>query len=137
MLCQFESGDGDLIRCSLCGTERRTEGDPRRYIRRCGADPPLSPRSATDPVSPSLERALSVHRGEPCIHRGAVLEADVCNVCGMKGQPFDVFACELHGKCMVRRFRNDRPELAVCMNCDDFKAKEPYAGGAPMKTKLG
>jgi hypothetical protein len=58
----------------------------------------------------------------PCAHRGEVLERSTCTACGMRGQPFDVFACELHGKCMVRRFRNDRPELKVCVNCDDFRA---------------
>jgi hypothetical protein len=58
----------------------------------------------------------------PCAHRGEIIERAVCNVCGMKGQPFDVFACELHGKCMVRRFRNDRLELKVCVLCDDFRA---------------
>ena len=58
----------------------------------------------------------------PCVHRGTVLERGTCNSCGQRGQPFDVFACALHGKCMVRRFRNDRPDLKVCANCDDFAA---------------
>jgi hypothetical protein len=57
-----------------------------------------------------------------CAHRGEILERGVCNSCGHVGQPFDVFACELHGRCMVRRYRNDRPELKVCANCDDFRA---------------
>jgi len=57
-----------------------------------------------------------------CVHRGEILERGVCTVCGMKGQPFDVFTCELHGKCMVRRYRNDRPDLRVCVSCDDFRA---------------
>jgi hypothetical protein len=58
----------------------------------------------------------------PCAHRGDVLERAVCNACGMKGQPFDVFACAIHGRCMVRRYRNDRAEIAVCVNCDEFVA---------------
>jgi hypothetical protein len=57
-----------------------------------------------------------------CAHRGEVLERSTCTACGMRGQPFEVFACELHGRCMVRRYRNDRPELSVCANCHDFVA---------------
>jgi hypothetical protein len=60
----------------------------------------------------------------PCAHRGEVLERATCTACGMKGLPFDVFACAIHGRCMVRRYRNDRPELAVCVNCDDFSASD-------------
>lgn len=59
---------------------------------------------------------------QACANRGVVIEQGTCNACGIAGQPFDVFACELHEKCMVRRFRNDRPELKVCVNCDDFRA---------------
>ncbi len=55
-----------------------------------------------------------------CSHRGEVLERGTCNACGMKGLPFEVYACALHGRCMTRRYRNDRPDLSVCMNCDDF-----------------
>jgi hypothetical protein len=57
-----------------------------------------------------------------CVHRGEVIERAVCNACGMRGQSFDVFGCAIHGQCMVRRYRNDRPELAVCVSCGDFLA---------------
>jgi hypothetical protein len=56
----------------------------------------------------------------PCIYLGDVLEMAVCNSCGMKGQPFEICACELHARCMTNRFRNDRPDLKVCINCDDY-----------------
>jgi hypothetical protein len=65
-----------------------------------------------------------------CVHRGDVVEHGVCNACGMKGQPFDVFACELHGKCMVRRYRNDRPELTVCLTCEAYAARDPTCESA-------
>jgi hypothetical protein len=57
-----------------------------------------------------------------CAHRGDVIDRGVCNVCGMKGQEFHILACALHGRCMVRRYRNDRPGLKVCVACIDFEA---------------
>jgi hypothetical protein len=48
------------------------------------------------------------------------METGTCNLCGIRGQSFQAFACALHGRCTVRRTRNDRPDLAVCFNCDDF-----------------
>jgi hypothetical protein len=67
----------------------------------------------------------------PCSRRGDVLERGVCNACGLQGKPFEVFACPLHGRCQTRRFRNDRPDLAVCLACDDFL---PAAVPVPVPT---
>jgi hypothetical protein len=61
---------------------------------------------------------------EACVHRGPTIADDTCNVCGFRGQPFEVYACALHGRCMVKRYRNDRPDLAVCLNCDDYVPRE-------------
>jgi hypothetical protein len=108
--------DGKWIACRACGTRRKFAGDPEKYIRTCGKAGSVARQT------PEARLGLILVDGVACLHRGDIVETGTCNVCGMRGQPFDVFACELHGKCMVRRFRNDRPELKVCVLCDDFRA---------------
>jgi hypothetical protein len=61
----------------------------------------------------------------PCAHIGPAIAEGICNACGMKGQPFQIFACDLHVKCMVKRYRSDRPDLKVCFNCDDYVPRDP------------
>lgn len=113
--CRFESVGIDTIRCNVCGTSRRHVGDPSDYHRKCGSPyRDLPDREATEQPKPDLRFTT------PCVHRGEVLERGTCTACGFRGTPFEVFACEVHGKCMVRRYRNDRPDLRVCTNCDDF-----------------
>jgi hypothetical protein len=111
-VCQFLRISSTNIRCSVCGTEREHKGNPVAYVRLCGAAPA---GASTSPWTPLMT---------PCVHRGDVVERDVCNVCGMKGQPFEIHTCELHGRCMQRRYRNDRPGITVCMQCEDYQADE-------------
>ncbi len=107
MRCQFATIAEGVISCRRCGVVRRTVQSPENYFRLCD-----HPRAPLDEMRSGFTT--------PCVHRGTVLEKATCNACGMKAQPFEVFACELHGKCMVRRYRNDRPDLTVCFNCGDF-----------------
>jgi len=109
--CQFVSVGNRQIRCTVCGVERMTAEAPERYHRICERAQPIK-------IKPRLRSPFN----STCVHRGEVLERGLCNACGMKGQPFDILACELHGKCMGQRYRNDRPDLKVCVLCDDFKA---------------
>jgi len=112
MNCVFVRINADLIRCLNCGTERITSEDPARYHRTCSIHD-----SAAELVL--VGDTLSRLR-DSCIYRGPIVEQAACNVCGMHGQPFQIYGCELHGRCMVKRFRNDRPELKVCVTCEDF-----------------
>lgn len=54
-----------------------------------------------------------------CVHRGAFLEVAVCNVCSLKGQPFDKFACAIHGACSVTR---KHTKVKACVSCEDRTA---------------
>jgi hypothetical protein len=112
MLCQFVRISPTTVRCANCGTERAHQGNPTTYVRLCGTAPAASPVNATAQWTSLLT---------PCVHRGDVVETGVCNVCGMKGQPFEIHACELHERCMAKRYRNDRPNLKVCLLCDDYE----------------
>jgi hypothetical protein len=111
-LCVFVATCPGMIRCLNCGTERQTPELPTRYRRVCqaGDEKPY--------VGPLVG----------CQHRGPLIEVGSCNVCGMHGQPFQIYRCEVHAKCMVNRYRNDRPDLKVCVNCDDFVATKTVPG---------
>jgi hypothetical protein len=113
-ICQFVRISPTTVRCANCGTERAHQGNPATYVRLCGT----APAASTAQWTPLLT---------PCVHRREVVEKGVCNVCGMKGQPFEIHACELHGRCMTKRYRNDRPSLKVCLLCDDY---EPVAANS-------
>lgn len=52
----------------------------------------------------------------PCIHRGEVVELGACNVCGLRGQPFEIFACSVHGRCSIG-YRHTA--VKSCFRCDD------------------
>jgi hypothetical protein len=80
------------------------------YFRTCTGS-----ASVERPPEPQLDR---------CLHRREVIEIGRCNACGMRGQEFEVYACAIHGKCMIRRYRNDRPDLKVCVNCDGYQPDE-------------
>jgi hypothetical protein len=109
--CAFTRVSAGRIRCLACGTERPHAGDPALYRRPCAAG------------SHEAEQAVAaVLQDVPCRHRGEVVERATCNVCGSRGQPLEIFSCAVHGRCMLRRLRNDRPDLTVCWNCDDFQA---------------
>jgi hypothetical protein len=121
--CRFEQAGDGRIACKVCGTAREHAGDPRDYHRRCGP----SAQPYTGPWPPKPDPRFFT----PCAHRGAALELGVCNVCGQHGQPFEIFACAIHEKCMERRSRNDRPDLTVCFNCDDFLPLELPSASRP------
>jgi hypothetical protein len=100
-----------------CPSNRLSHPEPGVVaIATCGICPyrDMPDRKRVEPPKPDPRITTA------CAHRGAMLDRATCNACGMKGQPFEIYACALHGKCMVRRYRNDRPDLTVCFNCDDF-----------------
>lgn len=49
-----------------------------------------------------------------CVHRGPFLEIGACDQCGEKGQPFEVFACTVHGRCSFRRKHRKVKSCAAC-----------------------
>jgi len=103
-----------------CDSNRLTHPEPGIVaIETCGICPyrNMPDREPTQSFTPDPRFTM------PCLHRGEALETGTCNACGMRGQPFAVYACAVHGKCMLRRFRNDRPDLKVCANCHDFTAR--------------
>jgi hypothetical protein len=128
--CVFELVSAGRIRCTACGTERAHEGDPTLYRRPCPAGNNAAAPSQAAPPADSIA-AAAILQGIPCRHRGEVVERGTCNVCGSRGQPLEVFACAVHGRCMLRRLRNDRPDLTVCWSCHDFQGLPPASPVEP------
>lgn len=51
-----------------------------------------------------------------CRHRGRVIRTDKCDLCGSKGQPFDVLSCEIYGECSITR---KHKAVRSCVACED------------------
>jgi hypothetical protein len=75
------------------------------------AEAQAAPRAERREPKPDLKPA-----DFPCVHRLAFIEIGKCDVCGLRGQPFDIFGCVLHERCSVGRKRKDTRN---CVACDD------------------
>lgn len=76
----------------------------------------------------AFQIGLARRNGEPlpapkpvtldCVHRGDVIRQGVGDLCGRKGETFDVFACSIHGECALSRFCKKQREQS-CAKCPD------------------
>lgn len=106
-LCIF-TRTGDTVTCSVCGSTIKFAGDERKLYRNCGAD-----RSGKTAVIESREAT--------CAHLGLMLREDTCDLCSMKGQPFEVLACTVHGECSLTRKHS---KVRSCAACEDWVSAE-------------
>lgn len=58
-----------------------------------------------------------------CIRRGVSLRIDKCDLCGIKGQSFEVFACQAHGECSEAKRHS---KVRSCLSCQDYTKDWPY-----------
>lgn len=74
-------------------------------------------------VRPIIPRSMagrsSSSASGPCVHRGELLEIRHCNLCGIKGQPFEVFACGIVGECSIGRKHSG---VQSCTSCEHRQA---------------
>lgn len=54
-----------------------------------------------------------------CVYRGVQTGERECKLCGRHGQPEPVYACQIHGSCTVRKYRNGSQPEAVCLVCPE------------------
>ncbi len=124
VLCQFaETIPGKLYTCPVCGYEAKTNALPRMVCGSVANKPkptgkPRQKRSAKTPQrdSEARERQLQEAVGQ-CAHRGGIIAAKkTCELCGAKGELYDLYACEIHGECSLgSRVRG----LTKCLGCED------------------
>lgn len=64
----------------------------------------------------------------PCEYRGKKLDWQaVCTSCAHRGQPVEVYACEVHGVCSPTRKAKSADHPATiqwCKTCEIFRANE-------------
>jgi hypothetical protein len=68
-----------------------------------------SPWSARAQQSPAAESV-------DCPHRGGKIRQQVADLCGLRGQPFPVYGCQLHGEC-TDRLICQRQTVRTCFIC--------------------
>lgn len=52
-----------------------------------------------------------------CAHRGKLLEIRRCDLCGLKDQPFEVFACAKFGECSQLKRHS---KVTCCSACESW-----------------
>jgi hypothetical protein len=62
-----------------------------------------------------------------CPHRGPVIRQQEADLCGLRGQQFDVFHCGLHGECALGRFCQ-RQTVRSCAACIAAGQNRPQGG---------
>ena len=97
---KFEPSTSETKRCSVCGLELKLS---EVFEHNCQ-------RPKIEALGPPAE----------CIHRGEELETGTCDLCGLKGQSFQIYSCSIHGKCSLTR---KHTKVKSCGACDDFKPK--------------
>lgn len=69
------------------------------------------------PVEQTSQQVSVTSDKLPCTHRqSSVARIGTCDLCSLKGQPFDVYACDLHGECSLSRKHS---KMRSCVNCND------------------
>jgi glycosyltransferase involved in cell wall biosynthesis len=139
MDCQFLQAGVGLVKCAVCGRSRKTTADPARLRMRCRAGqaaPAIAkpataakPRAAMPRPEPEIDWWPKDSAGQqiptndmtpedlPCPHRGEVLRENVlCDLCGLQGVLYTVYACAKHGECsLVPRKKGGK--LRDCFKC--------------------
>lgn len=61
--------------------------------------------------------AIAPENTTPCAYRGKFSRMSRCDLCGMKGQQFEIMSCQLHGECSATRRHS---KVRSCAACSDF-----------------
>lgn len=117
--------DQRLVTCIKCN---RSHAEPRVWplVCRCGNRiggeyVVAKPRPKTGRISQPVRKVAPPDL--PCIHRGQSLRKLDC---GCEGNS-NVYACGIHGECMVRRLKPAAGPDATCNICDDRDEPASYA----------
>lgn len=127
--CQFtETVPGKEWTCEVCGYIARINTAPRMV---CGSatnkpkrgTPRPKPTAKQEPKrDPEAHERQLLEAVGPCVHRGEIIAAKkTCKICGARGELYDLYACDLHGKCTLgnRSAAGDKEKPHVCAGCPD------------------
>ena len=140
MICQFQKvhdvppkvidGGIELFSwiCPACGTVIKSSHAPEN--RNCVTleskpvlPPPPAPQKKAYTQRTTEEEYLA--KLPVCKYRGEVIEQDVtCKLCGRMDQLYDIYACQVHGRCSLGVRRTAGMNLKACISCQDFKPEK-------------
>lgn len=58
-----------------------------------------------------------------CVHRGDQIGDVECRLCGERGKEIEVFSCDKHESCTLKKYKSGKSKHAVCFLCPDRKGK--------------
>lgn len=127
ILCDhYEAAPGVWV-CRVCSHVAKTNAKPGR--RTCGQDntPKVVAKKTKavnrpqSTVADGRTREAEYRRtASPCVNRGAVIATEQpCQLCGAKGELYDIYECKLHGRCSLGKRANG---LQSCLTCPDINA---------------
>lgn len=70
-----------------------------------------------------------------CEHRGELLRIGTCNLCSGRGQPFEVYDCDLHGECSLNRKHSKVRSCLACPDRTGLTPAEPEPEAKPTEKK--
>lgn len=105
MKCHYRRVKQDMFRCINCGHVAHTAGRPQTDKHEC-----------TNPPERKERRRQNI---AACVHRGEKLRLVDCELCGRKGQTEQVYQCEIHGECTVRKFKS-ASGIQSCLSCENY-----------------
>lgn len=70
----------------------------------------------TRPATAPRRQPQAANNELPCQHRGPLIETRKCDLCGVKGQPVEVFQCAKHGECSLLKRHS---KVRGCFTCED------------------
>lgn len=131
MLCEFERIDAARVLCRKCNRGVKSSGDPRALRRACTGDtrpervrvqavdedPYYWPKDLSGNLIP--QNLLTSH-DMPCQFRGLAKQTAECDLCGHRGEKYEVLACSdpsnAKGECsLIDRTANR--SLRSCFKC--------------------
>lgn len=115
---ETEAGSGIWI-CPTCNHKALSSHAPKRE---CGKRDPQQPQQRQIATRSAPRVADETNQLGPCVHRGDVIEKGlICELCGLKGDLYDVHACSKHGQCSLKKRKHG---LQSCLGCTDHCSPE-------------
>jgi hypothetical protein len=118
MLCKFEPipEQPGRVRCRNCGHESKGVRPGMVQFRACGKTPSETFRREVAEAQQRVKpRPTAATTAAPCAHRGEQVSTIGCEQCG-KNVQLKVFACAVHGECVVGQTREG---VKGCAGCAD------------------
>lgn len=124
MLCQHVEIHPGFWVCPNCDHKAITSHAPSRECKPIEFATPIptiitaTPHRVIDPRESENQYLESI---PTCKHRGEIIETDItCDVCGLRGQKYDTYACDIHDVCTLGNRKKAGDKMKACATCPDM-----------------